>query len=277
MPELPEVQTVVNTIAGQLIGRRIAGIAHHRQTIIHPRNFNLAGHLVGARIQSVHRRAKRIIFELNDNRYFYIHLGMTGHLSVQNSDAPVLKHTHLMIDLAPKSRRRSEKPAQLRFCDPRRFGGLFWLGGQPDTGDLGPEPLTMTARQLAKRLHQTARPIKNALMDQKLIAGLGNIYVDESLFASHIHPRDCANRLSLAQITELLSCIKRILRSAIRHRGSSVRDYRDGHGRAGEYQNLHRVYGRTGAACIKCSTPIQRMILGGRSTHFCPQCQKLRQ
>ncbi|MBC8106901.1 MAG: DNA-formamidopyrimidine glycosylase, partial [Anaerolineae bacterium] len=164
---------------------------------------------------------------------------------------------------------------QIRFRDPRRFGGIFWIGNEPAPkfDDLGPEPLTVRVDALRARLTRTRRAIKNALLDQNFIAGLGNIYVDESLFEARIHPLTPANELSDAQARRLSRAIKLTLRRALRHRGSTLRDYVDANGESGAFQKLHRVYGRTNQKCRACKSPIERIVLGGRSTHFCPKCQ----
>ena len=163
----------------------------------------------------------------------------------------------------------------VRFRDPRRFGGVWWLGRERshDQG-MGPEPLTLRPSQLAGRLARTSRPVKVALLDQSLIAGLGNIYVDESLFRAGIHPLTPAKGLTGQQVARLSRAIKFTLRRAIRHRGSTLRDYRDADGAAGSFQGLHAVYDRADQPCRHCRTPIERIVLGGRSTHFCPACQK---
>jgi formamidopyrimidine-DNA glycosylase len=138
---------------------------------------------------------------------------------------------------------------------------------------MGPEPLTLRASDLSPRLSNTRRAIKTALLDQRIIAGIGNIYADESLFESRIHPTTPANRLKPDQIKNLSRAIKLILRRAIKHKGSSLRDYVDADGESGAFQRLHRVYDRKGHPCPRCQTPIKRIVLGGRSTHFCPTCQ----
>ncbi|HEY8750447.1 MAG TPA: zinc finger domain-containing protein, partial [Tepidisphaeraceae bacterium] len=165
------------------------------------------------------------------------------------------------------------QPAELRFTDPRRFGGVWWIGAEPDAKDMGPEPLATRPEQLRKRLARTTRAIKNALLDQSVIAGLGNIYVDESLFSSGIHPLTPADQLTREQIGRLNRAIKSTLRRALRHKGSTLRDYRDANGESGGFQILHRVYAREAKPCRTCKTPIKRIVLGGRSTHFCPKCQ----
>jgi formamidopyrimidine-DNA glycosylase len=267
MPELPEVQTIVQTLA-KLAGRWIDAVRVNRQDVIRPAQFDLAAHLVGRTISQISRRGKRIIFLLDDGNRFFIHLGMSGQLMLQNPDAPIQPHTHVIVELQQE---------QLRFVDPRRFGGIFWLGTEGSTEErMGPEPLTIKSPELRKRLRRTRRSIKTALMDQSMIAGLGNIYADEALFSAGIDPRIPANRLSATAISRLNRSIKAVLRRAIHHRGSTRRDYRDADGKPGGYQKLHRVYGREAQPCRVCSTKIRRIVLGGRSTHFCPKCQKRR-
>lgn len=275
MPELPEVETVVRSIRGSLCGRRITAIDLRRPDIVHPVGLDLAAQLAGRSIHDIVRRAKRIVFALDNGHCFYIHLGMTGQLFLFSSSVhpssplaappPLPPHTHLIIYCGP---------IELRFRDPRRFGGLFWLANRNPGEDLGPEPLALRQGQLLGLLQHTRRPVKTALLDQTIIAGIGNIYADETLFSAGIHPRTPANKLNAQQATSLTRCIKDILRRAILHGGSSIRDYRDGAGNAGGFQDHHRVYGRTGQPCARCGGRISRMVLGGRSTHFCPRCQK---
>ncbi len=190
---------------------------------------------------------------------------MTGHLAVMSPEADLAAHTHLILTL--------DDGFELRFTDPRRFGGVFWLGKAPADAHLGPEPLTLRPATLARRLAGTDRAVKNALLDQSLIAGLGNIYVDESLFAARIHPLTPASRLAADDVARLSRAIKLTLRRALRHRGSTLRDYRDPAGEPGRFQTLHRVYNRAGLPCRVCRTPITRIVLAQRSTCFCPHCQ----
>jgi formamidopyrimidine-DNA glycosylase len=271
MPELPEVQTVVNTLAPRVTGAKIQSVTLNRSDIVTaPPGIDLVANLTGRTIEQIERRGKRIVITLNDGQSFYFHLGMTGRLTIESPAAPLIKHTHLLIDLAGRS---SESTFQLRFRDPRRFGGIWWLGADDPAGTMGPEPLTLRANTLATKLKRTRRAIKTALLDQRLIAGLGNIYVDEALHAAGIDPRRRADRLTAEQVRRLTAAIKRVLRDAIRHRGSTLRDYVDAHGGKGAFQKLHRVYGRAGKPCVTCATEIRRIVLGGRSTHFCPRCQ----
>ena len=265
MPELPEVQTVVDTLKAGVIGRTIVAVQLHRGDILQPAGFDLAAHLLRRRIETLHRRGKRIVAQLDDGNRFYIHLGMTGRLTMETAAAPLLPHTHLIVRFAK---------GEMRFRDPRRFGGIWWLGldESPD-GDMGPEPLTVRPAQLARRLGKTTRAVKSALLDQTVIAGLGNIYVDESLFRAGIHPLRPANLLSGDEVRELNRAIKTTLRRALRHRGSTLRDYLDANGEPGAFQKLHAVYDRAGQKCRGCRALIERVVLGGRSTHFCPKCQ----
>jgi formamidopyrimidine-DNA glycosylase len=280
MPELPEVETVVTTLRPRVVGRTIVGVTLHRADVLCPPDTDLQAELVGRAVTSVERRGKRIVFTLGDGGRFYVHLGMTGQLTVVARDAPAPPHTHLEIELTADARGGNGAGAieHLRFRDPRRFGGIWWLGAGGDGAEanMGPEPLRLRPTRLARQMSRTRRAIKTALLDQRLIAGLGNIYVDESLFLARIHPLTPACDLTVAQVGRLSRAIKATLRRAIRHRGSSVRDYVDAEGVAGGFQNLHRVYDRAGKPCPVCRTPIERIMLGGRSTHFCRKCQSPR-
>lgn len=269
MPELPEVQTVVDTLRPTVECRRFQSVNLLRTDIIRPCGFNLAQALEGRTVTSITRRGKRIVFAIDDGGRFYFHLGMTGRLTVEPDAAPVQKHTHFVATIWPEGK-------QLRFRDPRRFGGIFWLGGDEQPSDLGPEPLSVRPEQLAARLARTRRAIKSALLDQNLIAGLGNIYVDESLFLARVHPLMRSDKLSGEQVRRLNKAIKMTLRRAIRHRGSTLRDYVDANGASGAFQLEHRVYDREGEPCRTCGAKIRRVVLGGRSTHFCPRCQSRR-
>ena len=268
MPELPEVQTVVDGLLPHVVGRTVHRVRSGPHDIVHPRGMLLDPRLVGRTISRINRRGKKIVFTLDDHARFVVHLGMTGQLTLDAPDAPVLSHTHLVLSFTDAT------PTQLRFRDPRRLGGVWWLGqtGAPDE-QMGPEPLTMRWVTLARHLSPTRRAIKTALLDQKVVAGIGNIYADESLFEARIDPRTPACQLTPEQVRRLCRAIKLILRRAIRHRGSTLRDYRDADGLEGGFQKLHRVYDRATLPCRRCKTPINRIVLGGRSTHYCTGCQ----
>lgn len=266
MPELPEVQTVVTTLRPRVLGRVIRRVVSFRPDIVTPAGADLPSLLAGRMVRSIDRRGKRIIFTLDDDNRFYIHLGMSGRLSVVPPGTPLPTHIHLELDVGDE---------HMRFRDPRRFGGVWWLGrGSADDG-IGPEPLGLRSSELLRRLSRTTRAVKNALLDQRLVAGLGNIYVDEALHAAQIHPLTPADQLSAAEVGRLSRSIKATLNRAIRHRGSTLRDYTDANGAAGGFQKLHRVYDRSGDPCHHCRAPIERIVLGGRSTHFCSKCQPL--
>lgn len=264
MPELPEVQTVVNTLRPRLIGRRIDAVRLLRRDIVHPAGVDLPRRLLRRTITSIERRGKRIVVTLDDENRLYFHLGMSGRMTIEPVGSPRLSHTHLTLRVGE---------IDIRFRDPRRFGGVFWMGAGCCDENMGPEPLALSPRQLHERLSRTTRAVKNALLDQTLIAGLGNIYVDESLFEAGIHPQTRGCDLASAQSAALNRAIKTVLRRALRHRGSTLRDYADANGQAGAFQKLHRVYARANRPCCRCKSPIQRITLGGRSTHFCPTCQ----
>jgi formamidopyrimidine-DNA glycosylase len=310
MPELPEVETVVRILRAGAIEARIVRVELLRRDIVQPpaAGARLGELLAGRRIDSITRRGKRIIVGLEPAACMIIHLGMTGRLTLHSPDAPRRPHTHLVLHFtgevaqdaaagaagvlpkaggavgaAPKRARAGsagkvpQAAFEIHFSDPRRFGGIRWLGqGEQADAGLGPEPLTISQATFAAQLARRHRPIKSALLDQQVIAGLGNIYVDESLFRAGIHPLRRADTLPPAELRKLRSAITRVLRQAIDHGGSTVRDYADAAGASGRFQNLHQVYGRAGQPCLECGAAIQRIVLGGRSTCFCPRCQSLR-
>ena len=265
VPELPEVQTVVDTLRPRIVGRVLMRIEHLRGDIVAPAGIDLAGLLDGRRVVDVRRRAKRIVLRLDDGNRFYFHLGMTGRLTTTGPAEAVAPHTHFRAVL--------DGARELRFSDPRRFGGIFWLGQIGHYRGLGPEPLSLRPGALHQRLTRTRRAIKTALLDQTIIAGLGNIYADEILHRAALHPLMPASALSPEQSRRLNRAIKLVLRRAIRAGGSSIRDYVDAAGRRGAFQTLHRVYDRAGQPCRTCRGLIVRIVVGGRSTHFCERCQ----
>ena len=276
MPELPEVETVVRTLRPRVLGARIRKVILARGDIVSPATIALQEVLAGRQITAIGRRGKKILIDLDDGNRFCIHLGMTGRLTAEQPSAPLLPHTHLVLGLgdAPADATGHDSATEVRFRDPRRFGGVWWLGcTDRGDGELGPEPLTLAPGRLLKLLSRTRRAIKTALLDQRLVAGLGNIYADEALHAAAIHPTTPANELPEPAVYRLNRAIKQVLNRALRHRGSTLRDYMDANGQSGEFQKLHRVYDRAGEPCARCGTRIERIVLGGRSTHFCPVCQ----
>ncbi len=267
MPELPEVQTVVDSLRPWLEGRCFSRVVHVRADMVSPGTIDLGSMLAGRQVQAIHRRGKRIVFTLAGGARWYVHLGMTGQLTVEPSTAALRPHTHLIIECSDGK--------HLRLVDPRRFGGIFWLGSASGDDGIGPEPLRLSAAELHTKLLATRRNIKTTLLDQRFIAGIGNIYADEALFAAGIHPLTVSQTIHLTQVRTLCSAIKQVLKRAIRHRGSSLRDYVDANGRQGSFQARHAVYNRTGQPCRACKTLIARIVLSQRATHFCPRCQNL--
>jgi formamidopyrimidine-DNA glycosylase len=214
--------------------------------------------------------------DLADGQHFVIHLGMTGQLTVRPARDAVQPHTHLIATLDGGKQ-------QLRFRDVRRFGSLRLFS---DTmaldhffadSELGPEPFATNADYWRERLAATNRCLKAILLDQRVVAGVGNIYADESLHLARLHPAQSGRATDSKQARRLREAIVVVLNQAIDQRGSSIRDYVGGSGERGEYQNEFRVYGQTGKPCSRCGTPIARIRLAGRSTHFCPKCQVSRE
>jgi formamidopyrimidine-DNA glycosylase len=275
MPELPEVQTVVSTLRPKVSGVRVRRVRLNRTDIVSPGGTDLPPLLEGRTITGVERRAKRIVFTIDGCDQFYVHLGMTGQLTVEGAEAPVRTHTHLVVELEASGVgvQGLGQRQELRFRDPRRFGGVFWLGCESADRGLGPEPLTLTSSKLAKQLAGTRRAVKAALLDQAVIAGVGNIYADEALYLAGIHPLTPANELSGEQVARLNRAIKLTLRRAIKARGSTLRDFVDADNEPGGYRSKHQVYDRAGEACRRCKGVIERIVLTGRSTCFCPRCQ----
>lgn len=270
MPELPEVETVARGLQGALAGRTIIGMAAlWPRTIAFPMLDEFERRIIGRQVASVGRRGKYVVISL-DKGFLLIHLKMSGRLRVLPADEARDEHTHTLFDL--------DDGRQLHFQDVRKFGRVY-LVDDPEqvTSELGPEPLadafSLDAfRQLLAR--RTGR-LKSLLLNQQFLAGIGNIYADESLFVARLHPLRKADSLVPAEQARLYTAIRTVLSRAIAGRGTTLDDsgYVDAEGRAGVYQEQIAVYGRAGQPCLACQTPIERMVLGGRSTHFCPKCQ----
>jgi formamidopyrimidine-DNA glycosylase len=262
VPELPEVETVVRSISPYITGHTIvqAEVFSHRVTRASFSATTKA--LTGATIESVRRRGKQIFVHLNRG-ILYIHLGMTGKLLWNGART---KYARAIFEL---------DNGTLIFDDVRQFGRVEYYPEIPDfLARTGPDALTVTIEDFLARLKRHTGHIKPLLLNQSFIGGVGNIYADESLFASGIHPKARANRLSKPRASELHRQILAILELAILHRGSSISNYVDADGARGNYQQQHNVYGRTGEPCPHCGTPIKRIVLGQRGTHYCPKCQR---
>jgi formamidopyrimidine-DNA glycosylase len=282
MPELPEVETIARGVDARVRGDQVAEawFSKYPQPFKTPPARQARG-LEGKTILAVHRTGKHIVCELGGTTHsrkatgpaaepdaqWIVHLGMTGRLLVTTPDAPLAAHTH--------ARLRLESGRELRFVDPRRFGRLEYreLRGNAGFAGAGAEPLTVEDEAFAALFRGRKLAIKAALLNQHLLTGVGNIYADEGLFRAGIRPRRAAGRLTRAELKRLRKALVEVLEHAIRLGGSSVSDYVDAEGVRGFFQLEHCVYQRTGEPCRRCGTPIKRVIVGGRSTHFCPVCQ----
>jgi formamidopyrimidine-DNA glycosylase len=261
MPELPEVETVVRSVAAHLAGRRIVSASFTSRFVTPGNRTKLTQRLAGRRIESVTRRGKFILIAL-DQGTLTVHLGMTGKLLVEGEAG---EHTHGVFNL---------DDGLLLYHDPRQFGRIEWSPGQPPrVARLGPEPLEIGLDEFRTRLRRKAR-IKALLLNQAFLAGLGNIYADESLFAAGIHPLAVADRLSAVRAKKLYDAIRGILTHAIQLGGSSISDYVNARGERGWFQMEHRAYGREGEPCANCGRPIRKILVAQRGTHYCPHCQK---
>lgn len=277
MPELPEVETIARGVHRRVCGDRIvqAWFGGHKEPFKTPPVRQARG-LEGRALLAVHRTGKHIVCELGPasgiageapEAQWIVHLGMTGRLLVTTPDGPVAEHTHARLLLS--------SGRELRFVDPRRFGRLEFrdLRRAAPFAAPGADPLTIGPGEFSELFRGRRLAIKAALLNQTLLAGVGNIYADESLFHAGIRPRRAAGRLTRAELERLRQSLRQILRHAIRLGGSSVSDYVDADGVRGFFQLEHCVYLRTGEPCRRCQTPIRRILLAGRGTHFCPHCQ----
>jgi len=262
VPELPEVENVVRTLAPHLTGRRILSASFTSRFVTPGDRRKLASHLTERTIVSVVRRGKFIVMTL-DRGMLAVHLGMTGKLLV---DGTAGEHTHGVFHL---------DHGTLLYDDPRQFGRIEWSATKlARVAALGPEPLEIEFEDFLERLRKRKMQIKPLLLNQKFLAGMGNIYVDEALFRAGIHPLASAARLSRARAGRLYQAIREVLQLAIEHRGSSISDYVDANGDRGDFQVHHRVYGREGKPCVECGSPIRKTVVAQRGTHFCAKCQK---
>ncbi|HKM47469.1 MAG TPA: bifunctional DNA-formamidopyrimidine glycosylase/DNA-(apurinic or apyrimidinic site) lyase [Terriglobales bacterium] len=292
MPELPEVETIARGLAKRVTGDVIEFVwLGEKPEILKSTASKIAATLEHSRIVIIRRVGKHIVFDLarvprslpstksrtsksprplpdahpKITSQFIVHLGMTGRLQVSEPQSEILKHTHAILKLA--------SGRELRFIDPRRFGRLS-VAVNGDFDALGIEPLDADLDRFLTLFRSRKTPIKSALLNQKLLRGVGNIYADESLFRAGIRPRRRASTITRDQFAKLLTSIKEVLREAISLGGSSISDYVDADGEEGFFQLQHRVYGREAEPCLICKTPVKRIVIAGRSSHYCPHCQK---
>jgi len=283
MPELPEVETVRRGLVPAMQGRVIASAEVRRPDLRRPFPPGMAGRLTGRKVIALRRRSKYILADLSSGESLLIHLGMSGRMLISGAVAggfhhplrAAEKHDHVVLDM--------EGGARITFNDARRFGVMDLVATEraeshPLLAGLGPEPLGNAFHEdyLAARLKGRNTPIKAALLDQRIVAGLGNIYVSEALHRAAISPRKKAAALTRAKIAALVPVIRQVLLEAIEAGGSSLRDFRQADGELGYFQHSFRVYDREGQACLApgCSGTIRRIVQSGRSSYFCPRCQR---
>jgi formamidopyrimidine-DNA glycosylase len=272
MPELPEVETTLRGLIPYTVGHTIVAASVHTPRLRQPIPTNLPQSLTHSQITQATRRAKYLLFHLSTAHTLLLHLGMSGRLSITPAAAPRLKHDHLTL---------TTTAGHIRFNDARRFGLALLiptaqLSTHPLIAPLGPEPLTapFSSTYLHAATRRTSVPIKQAIMANHLVVGVGNIYASESLHRAGIHPATPAKQLTKRQSTQLHSAIVHTLQAAIAAGGSTLRDYTQPNGHLGYFAHQFAVYGRTGQPCLTCTTPIQSVTLGQRSTFFCPTCQR---
>lgn len=275
MPELPEVETIARGLAKRVAGDAIESVwLGSKPEPLKSPAAEIAAALESKRILDVRRVGKHIVFDLapasgapaengKPETQWIVHLGMTGSLLVCTPETELAKHTHAILRLA--------SGRELRFVDPRRFGRLSVIQNFEAPGA---EPLNISFEKFAALFRGRKTPIKSALLNQKLLSGVGNIYADEALFRAGIRPRRRAASLTRDELRRLLLSLKRVLKQAIRLGGSSVSDYVDADGEKGFFQLKHRVYAREAKPCLVCKTPIERIVIAGRSSHYCPKCQQ---
>lgn len=274
MPELPEVETVKRGLSRAMTGQKIARVDARRHNLRIPFPKNLKD-IEGATVTDIERRAKYLLLRLSNGLTMLAHLGMSGRMTVHPKNSAIKPglHDHLIISLA--------NGTDIFFNDARRFG-LIDLSPTKDVEQhrffkhLGPEPLErgFTAAKLAEKIKGKKPSIKVTIMDQAIVVGVGNIYASEALFQSRIDPRRAAGSLKAAEIDRLVPAIKDVLKKAIAQGGSSLRDYKQADGELGYFQHHWAVYGKAGEPCPNCKKPIEKITQGGRSTFFCPKCQK---
>lgn len=263
MPELPEVETVVRTLAPHVTGLRILNAEFTQPRVLRGSADETARMLKGRTIQSVSRHGKFIVFTLKPAAFLIVHLGMTGKLLWNGAPA---KHTHAVFTL---------NGGTLLYNDSRQFGRIEAARELPaNVQKLGPDALSVSLEDFTRLLRQRKSRMKSVLLNQMFVRGLGNIYVDEALFRAGIHPLASSATLRKPRVAKLYEAMREVLTEAIDRRGSSISDYVDAAGQRGSFQQLHRVYRRTGEPCVTCGSPIERTLVAQRGTHFCPKCQK---
>jgi formamidopyrimidine-DNA glycosylase len=274
MPELPEIETIRTSLEPHVTGTSILSVTVQESRLRWlVQEDDLKQWAVGRRIVSLNRRAKYLLWIMDNAAAVVFHLGMSGRLGLFAADDPVEKHTHVIFNLS--------HGAQVRYRDPRRFGCIkvipnLIIDQHPLFSELGPEPLSdrFDHHYFFGALQKTGRMIKCVLMDSRIVPGVGNIYANEVLFFARIHPKRGANSLTSGEVESLVLAIQSVLQRAIVKGGTTLNDFRNAHGEPGFFQMELAVYDRESQACLSCGSSIHRIVLGQRSTYFCPQCQK---
>jgi formamidopyrimidine-DNA glycosylase len=273
MPELPEVETVRRALEIDLTGPRVTSVSGRSIALRRPLDVDrLQPLLIGRQFLTPRRRGKFLLLDLEPPGSLLVHLGMTGRIQLVRASLPRRDHTHLVIHL--------NDGRQLRYVDPRRFGLVDWLepgaeGRDPSLAKLGVEPLDPSLHRVLPPLLRSRRaPLKNLLLDQRLVAGIGNIYAAEALWRSGIHPRRAGNRTSLSRLVGLTHSVQEVLRDAITQGGTTLRDFAGPDGASGFFSVKLNVYGRQGEPCGRCGATIRAAVIGGRTTAWCPACQR---
>ncbi len=268
MPELPEVETVRRQLEGALVGRKIKRVECSRPSYFFVTSpARLRGGLEGKTVRALARHGKAMVAHLSDESRLLLHLGMTGQLVAGPLEQD--GHVHLILHL-PKRK-------VISFRDVRKFGKVEWIPAGKSSrrlDKLGPDALSLSPEVLVEALRGRKVAIKSALLNQELLAGVGNIYADEALFSAKIRPTRAAGRLSRKEVEVLAREIRELLERAVSQGGSTINDYLKPDGELGGFQDFHRVYGKTGEPCVHCRTALIRKVIGGRSTHYCPTCQR---
>lgn len=271
MPELPEVETVRRGFEPHVVGRRIDKVRVYDSRLRWPVPRKLPELLAGRRIAGTSRRGKYLLLHLDNGDRLILHLGMTGRVFVLDPAHPRIKHDHLDFELSGNT--------LLRFHDPRRFGAvLHWKAADPEhklLRGMGPEPFSdeFDGAYLFELSRGRSAPVKNFVMDGRVVVGAGNIYATEALFRAGIRPQRPAGKLGRADCDRLARHIREVLAEAVEHGGTTLRDFRGSHGDAGMFQTRLYVYGREGEPCLVCGSPIKRLVIGQRSSCYCPRCQ----
>lgn len=272
MPELPEVETIVQSLSSKLKGLEISSVRIIYPPVLRNEELSLINDLKGRKVVGVRRRGKMLLIDFERNLSLLIHLKMTGQLLFYPREEPLDKHTHFILSFKDES-------SELRFRDVRKFGFIsclrtFNASCADELKNLGPEPLEIDFPLFKKLFQGRKARLKSLLLNQNFMAGIGNIYADEILFQAKLNPSTPASHLGDDDLKRLLKAMRDVLRKAISHKGSSIRTFTNAEGERGKFQNYHQVYGRESLSCFICGERIKRLRLGGRSSFFCPRCQK---